>query len=669
MDSNRFDDLARLLAARGGRRGLLKGIAGVVAVQIGAILRPVRADGSSDVAEAPPAPNARAQRGPVADGVRGDPAEVSGTLRERYARTTPHPAASRGGAALAQDANPAGSPTITLSPTSGKIKTLITATLVGFRSGEDITLLWFDGSASKTVATGRTSSGGKATITFTAPYAFRGYHLVRAQGSRGSRADTRFAIVPSFTLSPKKAPRGSSVKASLSGFASRAVIDVRFFPTDSASGTPAQLTSVTVSATGTGAVNFTVPANATLGLHRVEGKERASGRIASAKLLVQCATGADCPGQDTDCSTRTCEAGVCGQDVAPAGTSCDDNSGVVCDGAGVCVECVSHADCEASDSCVDNTCVDTTCSPGSQRPCYTGPQGTENVGVCRGGTQTCLQDGSGYGSCEGEVVPSVETCNGEDDDCDGVIDNDVAGVGDSCTTGLLGVCAEGTLQCRSNLGLICVQNVGPSAETCNGLDDDCDGQVDDGVICPELANASWYCDQSCQYICNSGYENCDGNWATGCERNILTDPQHCGMCNRPCPVIANGSSICQNGQCITACNPGYVMVNGVCQPQVCFPNSQRACYSGPAGTVGVGICKAGSQICNGNGTAWGPCMGEVHPRTETCNGADDDCDGAIDEGFGIGQTCFCPDPTQPGQQIQGVRICSEDGLSSVCSCD
>ena len=60
---------------------------------------------------------------------------------------------------------------------------------------------------------------------------------------------------------------------------------------------------------------------------------------------------------------------------------------------------------------------------------------------------------------------------------------------------------------------------------------------------------------------------------------------------------------------------------------------------GPAGTAGVGICKAGTHVCNGQGTAYGACSGEVLPQAETCNtAADDNCNGQVNEG-GVGCVC------------------------------
>src|SRR5262245_50348802 len=67
----------------------------------------------------------------------------------------------------------------------------------------------------------------------------------------------------------------------------------------------------------------------------------------------------------------------------------------------------------------------TSCTPGATEACYSGAAGTQGVGPCTGGTQTCGSDGT-WGPCEGEVVPTGEICaNGVDDNCNGTIDEDV----------------------------------------------------------------------------------------------------------------------------------------------------------------------------------------------------------------------------------------------------
>ena len=65
-------------------------------------------------------------------------------------------------------------------------------------------------------------------------------------------------------------------------------------------------------------------------------------------------------------------------------------------------------------------------------------------------------------------------------------------------------------------------------------------------------------------------------------------------------------------------------------PAGCVIGTTQPCYSGAAGTAGVGVCHNGTQTCSGG--VWGSCIGEVDPSAEVCNGADDNCDGTVDEG-------------------------------------
>lgn len=105
--------------------------------------------------------------------------------------------------------------------------------------------------------------------------------------------------------------------------------------------------------------------------------------------------------------TRTCKDdgswGACLGQVKPLSETCDTPVDDDCDGATN----------EEGASCV--------CVPGELGPCYTGPAGTENVGVCAGGMATCNPDGLGYGECMGQVLPALESCLAPtDENCDGV---------------------------------------------------------------------------------------------------------------------------------------------------------------------------------------------------------------------------------------------------------
>lgn len=78
----------------------------------------------------------------------------------------------------------------------------------------------------------------------------------------------------------------------------------------------------------------------------------------------------------------------------------------------------------------------------------------------------------------------------------------------------------------------------------------------------------------------------------------------------------------------------------------CLPGSVASCYSGPPGTLNVGVCKPGQQVCNPDGLGFGPCIGDVTPGPEICNGLDDNCDnGLLDEGCPLSG---CSDGTREG---------------------
>lgn len=181
-----------------------------------------------------------------------------------------------------------------------------------------------------------------------------------------------------------------------------------------------------------------------------------------------------------------------------------------------------------------------------------------------------------------------------------------SGAGVQCSTGKLGVCALGVTECGANAQMTCQQIEQPSPETCNGVDDDCNGQVDDGATCPQSG-----------FVCDNGkcVEHC-GPIEYPCPANTACDPTS-GLCISPScvGVTCPSGQICQQGQCGTPCT-GVVCPTG----QTCVGNAcvdLCANISCPSGQV----CAEGACV-----PACGQCGGLTCASPLACDSTTGSCD-------------------------------------------
>ncbi len=291
-----------------------------------------------------------------------------------------------------------------------------------------------------------------------------------------------------------------------------------------------------------------------------------------------CSAGSDCVRRANAWTCSGCPEGFIGD-----GTTCScDPQAEVCDGK----------DNDCNDKVDDLPAI----------PCGTGAC-ARTLAACTAGAATV---------CDPVDGASPEICNAIDDDCDGETDEDLGT--ETCGQG---ACLHTVAVCKDGNTVACDPFEGALSETCNGIDDDCDGEVDEaaagGKLTRELLTGQP--NASGLLVCGAGVEVCSAAAGSGSaswtvqREAVLPAPEVCDGYDQDCDGVADSTG-------------------GVALSRSCTPFD-------PA-LVNVGVCRSGTQSCSGSGgvETWAECTGYVAPSIELCNGRDDDCDGAVDELLG-----------------------------------